>query len=166
MDIITQQPNIDYNFKTEDGETLAQVAVDGSGGYVKCVKTLAALEKCDCWDVPDKNGDTPVMKALKENKTEILEILVRCPRVDLCSRDKGGWSLVFRAISQKKILLVKKILSVMNKSYTGTSLAHIAVEVGEEEDIRLLVQSGTVDWTETGENEDPAILWALKTHKL
>ena len=57
---------------------------------------------------------------------------------------------------------MKTILSKLNKSYTGTSLAHIAVEVGEEEDIRLLVQSGTVDWTETGENEDPAILWALK----
>ena len=34
------------------------------------------------------------------------------------------------------------------------------------QDLRLLVQSGTVDWSETGENEDPAILWALKTHKL
>ena len=62
--------------------------------------------------------------------------------------------------------LVKTILSQLNKSYTGTSLARIAVEVGEEEDIRLLVQSGTVDWTETGENEDPAILWALKNDKL
>ena len=61
---------------------------------------------------------------------------------------------------------MKTILSQLNKSYTGTSLAHIAVEVGEEEDIRLLVQSGTVDWTETGENEDPAILWALKNDKL
>ena len=61
---------------------------------------------------------------------------------------------------------MKTILSKLNKSYTGTSLARIAVEVGEEEDIRLLVQSGTVDWTETGENEDPAILWALKNDKL
>ena len=61
---------------------------------------------------------------------------------------------------------MKTILSKLNKSYTGTSLAHIAVEVGEEEDIRLLVQSGTVDWTETGDNEDPAILWALKNDKL
>ena len=62
--------------------------------------------------------------------------------------------------------LVKTILSKLNKSYTGTSLARITMEVGEEEDIRLLVQSGTVDCSETGENEDPVILWALKTHKL
>ena len=61
---------------------------------------------------------------------------------------------------------MKTFLSKLNKSYTGTSLARIAVEVGEEEDIKLLVQSGTVDWNETSENEDPAILWALKNDKL
>ena len=61
---------------------------------------------------------------------------------------------------------MKTILSKLNKSYTGTSLARIALDVGEEEDIRLLVQSGTVDCSKTGENEDPVILWALKTHKL
>ena len=57
------------------------------------------------------------------------------------------------------------ILSKLEKSYSGSSLARIAVEVGEEEDIRLLVQSGSVDWSETAEDEDPAILWALKNEK-
>ena len=57
------------------------------------------------------------------------------------------------------------ILSKLEKPYSGSSLARIAVEVGEEEDIRLLVQSGSVDWNETAEDEDPAILWALKNEK-
>ena len=35
----------------------------------------------------------------------------------------------------------------------------------EEEDVKLLVQSGKVDWNETAEDEDPAILWALKNDK-
>ena len=61
---------------------------------------------------------------------------------------------------------MKTILSQMNKTYTGTTLARIAVEVGEEEDIRLLVQSRKIDLNETAENEDPAILWALKNNKL
>ena len=39
------------------------------------------------------------------------------------------------------------------------------MEVGDEEDIRLLVQSGSLDWNETAEDEDPAILWALKNEK-
>ncbi len=57
------------------------------------------------------------------------------------------------------------ILCKVEKLYSGSSLARIAVEVGEEEDIRLLVQSGSVDWSETAEHEDPAILWALKNEK-
>ena len=70
---------------------------------------------------------------------------------------------------------MKIILSKMNKTYTGTSLARIAVEVGEEEDIRRLVDwheeakvhsSYLIDWNETAENEDPAILWALKNDKM
>ena len=75
--------------------------------------------------------------------------------------------------------LVKKILSRLDKPYYGSSLARIAVEVGEEEDIRLLVQAeredkkydavfdklSRVDWNETAEDEDPAILWALKNEK-
>ena len=55
---------------------------------------------------------------------------------------------------------MKTILSKLNKSYTGTSLAHIAVEVGEEEDIRLLVQSGTVDWTRSSIGSD----WSIVCH--
>ena len=72
------------------------------------------------------------------------------------------------------------ILSKLEKPYYGSSLARIAVEVGEEEDIRLLVQAEReddvdelykyghfirVDWNETAEDEDPAILWALKNEK-
>ena len=61
---------------------------------------------------------------------------------------------------------MKKILSKLEKSYYGSSLARIAVEVGEEEDIRLLVQSGSVKWNKTVKDEDPAIMWALKNRKL
>ena len=57
------------------------------------------------------------------------------------------------------------ILSRLEKPYFGSSLARIAVEVGEEEDIRLLVHSGSVDWNETVEDEDTAILWAPKNGK-
>ena len=61
--------------------------------------------------------------------------------------------------------LVKMILSKLEKPYSGSSLARIAVEVGEKEDIKLLVQSGSVNWNEKVENEDPAILWAIKNEK-
>jgi len=170
VDIIVQQPNNDYSVKTVYGETLAHAAVrwggNRSAGDVKCVETLAAQESFDCWNAQDGRGDTPIMMALKSNSSrEIVEVLLRCPRVDLSCRDREGWSLVFRAIQRNKRDLVKKILSKLEKLYSGSSLARIAVEVGEEEDIRLLVQSGSIDWNETAEDEDSAILWALKNEK-
>jgi len=114
VDIIVQQPNIDYNFKADDGDTLAHAAVFGEN--VKCVETLAAQESFDSWNVPDCNGDTPIMWALKEHNTEILEILLRCPRVDLdvvdadekhleeFAEDKLDLLWSFRSVQQRMIL--------------------------------------------------------------
>ena len=101
MDIIVQQPNIDYNVKTEYGFTLGHAAV--KGGHVKYVETLAAEEIFQSWNIPDIDGDTPIMMALKEDKINIFEVLLRCLRVDLSYRNQEGWSLVFRAIQSNKL---------------------------------------------------------------
>ena len=82
-------------------ETLGHAAV--RGGIEKHVETLATEEKCQCWNLAADDGDTPIMLALKDRKTEIVEILIRCPRVDLSCRDEEGWSLVFRAIQYKSL---------------------------------------------------------------
>ena len=81
--------------------TLGHAAV--RGGEVKCVETLDAEERFHCWNVPDGDGDTPIMFAFKEGQTEIAEILFRSSRVDLSCRDEEGWSLVFRAIQRNKV---------------------------------------------------------------
>ena len=57
--------------------------------------------------------------------------------------------------------LVNRILAKMGQDVTAKTLARIAVEVGEEEDVRRLVEAGTVDWNEKVQGEDPAIFWAL-----
>merc|ERR1712241_1519510 len=75
-----QQPNIDYNVKTEDGETLFQAAL--SAGHVKFVEFLANEDSFDGWNVPDDHGETPIMWAVTGGNTEIVEILLRCPRVE------------------------------------------------------------------------------------
>ena len=127
VDIITNQPNIDYNVKSTRGYTLAQAAVWKGG--IKCVETLANNETFDGWNFPltgikrtngncncdhcamgcsTLDGDTPIMLALKKEKSEIVKILLGCPRVDLSCRDKEGWSLVFRAIQKKKIGKIKQ----------------------------------------------------------
>ena len=101
VNIIVKQPSIDFNVKTDDGETLAQAAI--SSGGVTCVKTLAAEERCNCWNVPGSYGDTPIMSVVKKGRTDLLEILLNCPRVDLSCKDRAGWSLISRAIQTKKL---------------------------------------------------------------
>ena len=54
----------------------------------------------------------------------------------------------------------------MNKKTTGSSLARISVEIGEVEDIKLLVQDGVINWNAASQKEDAAIMWALKNGKL
>lgn len=101
VDIIVKQPNLDCNIKTMEGETLAHAAV--RTGDLKCVETLAAQENFNCWNLPDSDGDTAVMKALEKGKTEIVKILLRYSRVDLWFRDVQGWSPFFRAIQMNKL---------------------------------------------------------------
>ena len=61
---------------------------------------------------------------------------------------------------------MRNILTKMRRNFTGQTLARISVEVCEEEDVKLLVESRTVDWNERAEGEDPAIFWALNNKKL
>ena len=133
VEIIGKQPNIDYDFKTykDDGKskTLAQTAV--WIGNVKCVETLAAQEKFQCWNVPDTDGDTPVLMALKTNKMDILQILLKCPRVDLNMKDKNGDSLNMLALKTEKIDVVKLLpqhsrVDLSTQDSQGSSLEKIA----------------------------------------
>ena len=61
---------------------------------------------------------------------------------------------------------MNRILAQMGLNVTGKTLGRVAVEVGEVEDVRRLVEAGTGDWNETVQGEDPAIFWALKNERL
>ena len=60
---------------------------------------------------------------------------------------------------------MRAILEKTRRNFTGQTLARIAVEVEEEDDVKRLVEAGTVDWNERAEGEDPAIMWALINNK-
>ena len=131
VDIIVGQPDIDYNVKTELGISLAHEAV--GWGDVKCVETLAALETFDCWNVPNRDGETPMMIAIMESKTEILEILLRCPRVD----------------------------PDVDINPIGETAARLATMQGETECVRMLAETGRVDWNQTDCYGYTPLNWAL-----
>ena len=60
---------------------------------------------------------------------------------------------------------MRAILKKTKRNFTGKTLARIAVEVEEEDDVKRLVEAGTVDWNERAEGEDPAIFWALNNER-
>ena len=52
----------------------------------------------------------------------------------------------------------------MKRNFTGHTLARIAVEVGEDADFKLLVESKTCNWNEIYK-EDLAIFWAVSNER-
>ena len=100
VDIIVSQSNIDYNVITNDGYTLSDAAtqwtresfaairvnmspVAVTPARVGFMQMLARQKKYNNWNVVNKFGDSAIMKAVKLNQSEIVEILLKCPRVDL-----------------------------------------------------------------------------------
>ena len=78
--IIMKQDNIDLRLKTNYGWTLAMAAVTGRNA--SCVEFLAEQENFDCWNIPDDDGNTPLMKSIEFRNNKILQVLLNCPRVD------------------------------------------------------------------------------------
>ena len=104
LKIIVKQPNVNFYVKSDNGQSLVEVAINR--GDLKCLEILAAQKNCSGWSVADKNGDLPVMMALKTNKIEIVKYLITLPRVQAAlalTRDREGWSLLSRAISTKQL---------------------------------------------------------------
>ena len=102
--IIVKQPNINYNVRSDNDQTLVEVAING--GDQKCLEILASQRNCGGWTTSDKNGDIPVMMALKTNKIEMVKYLITLPQVKpalALARDRAGWALLSRAISTKQV---------------------------------------------------------------
>ena len=104
--IIVSQPGVDFSVKTNDGKTLTEAAVTSfrrDGKCVECVKNLAEGEAVD-WNVKMKNGDTPIMHCLKENKKEMFNVLAECPRVDINIVDEDGNSPIMWCLKNGRLL--------------------------------------------------------------
>ena len=57
----------------ENGKTLANLTVES--GSVECVESLIMQRRFYCWNVPDKNDNTPLTIAVSSGNFEIFKIL-------------------------------------------------------------------------------------------
>ena len=74
---------------------------------MKCVETLAAQERCDCWNVPDKDRRTPITRSIQQNKIEIIKVLLKYDRIQLDKTNKNGGDLITFAIKTRNIHIVE-----------------------------------------------------------
>ena len=128
--IIVKQDNINFTLQTHRaGWTLAIAAV--FGGNITCVEILAKQENCDCWNIPNRDGVTPLMEIIRKKKMDVLKILLNCPRVDPNLKDQYGNSPVMEAIKMKEsamaIMMIKcPRVDLETKDRNGASLQRIA----------------------------------------
>ena len=64
--IIAKLAGVKFSLKSICGFTTAMFAV--MGGNVRCVEILAEQENCDCWNIPDPVGDTPLLYPVGHQK--------------------------------------------------------------------------------------------------
>ena len=82
-------PGVDDRVRANDGRTLAHAAVCRFGASVEFVDLLLGVEEVE-WNDKDVEGDTPLMKALKRSKFDIVKVLLQSPRVDVTIADIEG----------------------------------------------------------------------------
>ena len=153
VDIIVSQSNINYNVMTNAGYTLSDAALGPRRGQLRrhiiepywrtparvdFMKMLARQEKYNNWNVADIDGDTPIMKAVKRNQSEIIEILLKCPRVDLDAVDRRrNW---LETVTTDTLILdkLRTFRSVLQRSILRDS--HLIRQAGKVSKLQSLTR--------------------------
>ena len=79
------EPHLDLSVNDSSGRNIAQIAVEQSGGSrQQCLEILTGDRRVDgFWKIKDRNGDTPVMYCLKNNKIEMARYLINTLHTDV-----------------------------------------------------------------------------------
>jgi len=88
------EPHLDLSVTDSEGRNIAQIAVEDSvygGDSQRCVEILSGDRRVDhYWNIKNRDGDTPLMYCLKNNKIEMARCLINTPGVDLDTVDRDG----------------------------------------------------------------------------
>ena len=99
LEILLSVPTIDINLENSEGEGIAQIAVEWIGERrvgerLKCLKLLSKDPRVD-WNVMNKeDSDVTIIYALRREKIDMVEILMKTPGVNLDVKDRNGQTLV------------------------------------------------------------------------
>ena len=169
---IVSQSQVEVDFSgNNDGMTLAEAAVSSkSENRAECIKILADVEGVK-WSFFMKGGDTPIKRCLRNDQMEMFNILVKCPRVNVNSKDAAGDSLTMWALKNGKreafnSLVYSTRVDLNMKNSSGDTLALYALKNDMIDMFHVLLQCSSVDLDIKDKNGDTAVLWALKNNKI
>ena len=84
------ESQLDLSVTDVRGRNVGQIAVESSAGdRQRCVELLCQDRRVD-WNVKNRDGVTPVMFCVKNNKIEMARCLINTPGVDLDTVDRDG----------------------------------------------------------------------------
>ena len=85
---------LDLNIKISGGVSVAHIAVVSNEVNAQRILELLCKDGRVDWNIPDPEGNRPVLLALEDNKVEMFRTLVRTPGVDTNITNSEGRSLV------------------------------------------------------------------------
>ena len=83
-----QIQEVDPNVADTKGNTLLNQAVTLHNS--KCVELLTEVKGLD-WNQRNMKGETPILIAMRENRTDIVKMMMKCPQVDVSVADHKDW---------------------------------------------------------------------------
>ena len=86
--VLLQIQEVDPNVADTKGNTLLNQAVTLHNS--KCVELLTEVKALD-WNQRNMNGETPILIAMRENRTDIVKKMMKCPQVDVSVADHKDW---------------------------------------------------------------------------
>ena len=80
--ILMTIPTIDFNIGGGSHKTIAQIAVESSGpNSIHCLNLLSRDSRVN-WNIRSADGETPIMYAWKNRRSEMFRILMNIPTID------------------------------------------------------------------------------------
>ena len=102
LQIFLSVPDLSLGVLDIDGRNIALIAVEVNGGErQRCLELLCGDRRVDRYwneanehaDTHGRQGDTPVMYCLKNDKIDMVRCIINTPGVDLKAKDKDGKGL-------------------------------------------------------------------------
>ena len=142
---IISLPNIDFNAKNIFEETLASRCVkNDEGNDLKCLELLTSIPDVD-WNIPDEDGDTPILWCIKNKQIRKFIMLLRCSGFDFNIQKEKLEKIIYALFHHQKIDIIQHLTENNAETNTFEIMLSVAAMLGHLNAVKSLVGYGSTD---------------------